>query len=470
MTAAQAPAPPAPPPSAAPPAKAAVPAGPVPRQSPRLRARLRAAAGTTPGRYRLWSVAVALVLAAGIAVATTSAIQMRSSTRRALTNSGPVLVATQQLVSSLAEADAAASAAFLSGKDEDPEQRRLYEQALARASQQIADVASLAGDDRSIHAAVIRISVQLTRYAGLVEAARASNGAGVANADDYLTDAIRLAASVVDGDVRSLSADARDGLRRDEDRRTAGLVPAVVALVVALALLALGQLTLMRQSRRVLNIPLALATVATVVALAWLGLAASRSGDAQADARRKGYDSIVLTADLSSAGFGAKADETLAVITGDRGQRQLADTQAAEVATAPVTDEIAAAIRSGRADGSPGGLLGAAAESADVPRERAAVAEAALRWQRYRDTVDALRVAPTPAAATAIATGRANADFNGFNFSTESILGQNRDQFLRGLDTAADRTSGVPAAVLLLLLGALAASLLGFQLRINEYR
>ena len=60
---------------------------------------------------------------------------------------GPVLVATQQLVASLAEADAAASAAFLSGQNEDPEQRRLYEQALARAGQQVEEIAALAGDD-----------------------------------------------------------------------------------------------------------------------------------------------------------------------------------------------------------------------------------------------------------------------------------------------------------------------------------
>src|SRR5438874_5563116 len=107
----------------------------------------RRAARTTPARYRMWSIAVAGLIALATLAATASASQMRSSTRRARANSGPVLVAAQQLVSSIAEADAAATAAFLSGRDEDPEQRRLYEQALARSSEQIEDIASLAGVD-----------------------------------------------------------------------------------------------------------------------------------------------------------------------------------------------------------------------------------------------------------------------------------------------------------------------------------
>ncbi|GAC1371596.1 MAG: hypothetical protein NVSMB32_15700 [Actinomycetota bacterium] len=97
------------------------------------------------------------------------------------------------------------------------------------------------------------------------------------------------------------------------------------------------------------------------------------------------------------------------------------------------------------------------------------MAEAALRWQRYQDTVALLRAAPTPAAAQAIAVGQANADFNGVNFSVESILGQNRGQFLDGLTSAANRTANVPTGVTLVLLAAVATMLWGYQLRIDDY-
>ena len=138
--------------------------------------------------------------------------------------------------------------------------------------------------------------------------------------------------------------------------------------------------------------------------------------------------------------------------------------------TAPVTPAAADAIRAGDGGGAVGGLIGQAADAADSPRERAAVAEVAVRWQQYLDTVASLRVAPSPDAARAVAVGPANSTFNGFNFAVQGVLGQNRDQFLAGLGSAADRTSSVPTGVLLLLIAALGAMFWGFQLRIDDYR
>jgi CHASE3 domain sensor protein len=436
----------------------------------RLRPTLQAAARTTPGRYRLWSLAAGVLLVAATVTAFASASTMRSSTRRAEAGSGPVLVATQQLVSSLAEADAAASAAFLSGRDEDPEQRRLYEEALGRAGSQVEEIASLAGQDPQVRAVLGRVSVQVTRYAGLVEAARASNKNTAADANGYLVSAVQLAEQLVAGDVKVLTDNAQAGLRHDQDHRNAGFVVAAVVLLVAVAVLVFGQLRMVRVSRRILNPPLALATILALVALGWLAYANRASGNDMANARQDGYDSIVLTARLASAGFGAKASETLAVITGDASQRRVADAGATQVAAGPFTAANAEVVRQGEPAAAPPGLLRDAAVAADSPRERAAVAEAALRWQRYQNTVATLRAAPNAAAAKAVAVGPANSDFNGFNFSVQSILGQNRGQFLDGLGSAANRTSTIPAAVLLLSLGALAAMFWGFQLRINDYR
>lgn len=437
--------------------------------------RARAASRTTPGRYRLWSLASAGALVVAAVAATASASQMRSSTQRAEAGSGPSLVATQQLVSSLAEADAAASAAFLSGKDEDPEQRRLYEEALARAGQQVEEIAALAGRDPGVRTLVGRISVQLTRYAGLVEAARASNRNANADANDYLVSAVRLAEQLVEGDVATLADRARETFGRDEDGRAQGLGLAALALVVAVGVLGGGQFKMVKVSRRIVNLPLALATVLALAGLVWLVVTAAASGRSMVEARRDGYDSIVLTARLASAGFGAKAAETLAVIAGDDSrqkdaQRRDADANAAEVASAAVTPAVADLVRRGAGAGVPGGIVGTAAQAADSPRERAAVAEVGVRWQRYQASVTALRAAPTPAAARAIAVGQASSDFNGFNFSVQSVLGQNRAQFLDGLASAADRTRRAPAAVPVLMVASLAAMFWGFQIRINEYR
>src|SRR6188508_1080040 len=138
---------------------------------------------STPTRYRAYSLVAgaALMLAAIAASALVGSLSDR--TDRVRDRTGPVLVATQQLYSSLAEADAAATAVQLSGADENREQRRFYEQALERSTQQIERVATLIGDDPAAHQTLQSIAAELTRYAGVVETARAQNKAGTAGAN-----------------------------------------------------------------------------------------------------------------------------------------------------------------------------------------------------------------------------------------------------------------------------------------------
>ena len=434
-----------------------------------LLARLRAIGGTTPGRYRLWSVAVAVALVFLALMGTGAAANLQSGTDDIRNNSGPVLVATQQLLASLAEADAAASAAFLSGRDEDREQRRLYEEALARANAQLEDVSSLIGDDDDAHRALKDISVQVTRYAGLVEAARASNRANIAGGETYLVDALNLLGTTVADQVSTLTRITEDRFERDEDGRDATVLVAAVAAALTLVTLVVAQRTVTRLSRRLLNIPLVVATLALLVATAWLLVAALRSGNDVEDARRLGFESIALTARIQSTGFRAKADQTVALITNDAGRRASADQAATQLLSGPVTGPELEAVRRGDAIGQ-SGLLAEAAARADSPRERAAVAEMVVRWQRYTATVDQLRAAADTNARRAVAVGPGSSAFNGFNFSVESVLGDNRAQFLGGLEDAGDRLRGLPAITLLVPLAAMAAALLGFQLRINEYR
>ena len=430
--------------------------------------RLRAAAATTPGRYRLWSIVTAALLLATALAGWAAATALRSGTDRIRNNAGPVLVATQQLVSSLAEADAAATAAFLSGRPEDPESRRLYEQALARASAQIEDVSALIGTDPATHDRLKDLSVAVTRYAGLVEAARATNLAGVADAPRYLVDALNLLAATVADDATRLTDSTQRRFERDEDRRGTGVIPAVAVAVVALAVLLAAQLWVFRQSRRLLNVPMALATLLLVGAIGWLVFATLRSGDDITQARADGYDSITLTSRIQTTAYRAKADETVALITSDQARRASAASTAQALLAGPASPAAVAAVREGR-DPGVAGLLTDAADIADSDRERAAVAEMLVRWQRYQDTATQLRATTDVAQARAVAVGPASATFNGFNFSVESVLSDNRSQFLEGLASAADRLGSLTLIALLLPLVAAAGALGGFQLRINEY-
>jgi hypothetical protein len=433
-----------------------------------LTRRIRAAAATTPGRYRLWSVVTAALLLATAVAGWAAATALRSGTDRIRNNAGPVLVATQQLVSSLAEADAAATAAFLSGRNEDPESRRLYEQALARASAQIEDVSALIGDDPDTHARLKDLSVAVTRYAGLVEAARATNQAAVPGAERYLVDALNLLATTVADDATRLTDATQRRFERDEDRRDTGVIPAAAVAVAALAVLLAAQLWVYRQSRRLLNLPMALATLLLVGGVGWLVVATLLSGDDIERARSDGYDSITLTSRIQTSAYRAKADETVALITSDQARRASAATAAQTVLADRATPTAVQAVREGRDPGL-AGLLTDAAEVADSDHERAAVAEMLVRWQRYQDTSAQLRATADAAQARALAVGPGSATFNGFNFSVESVLSDNRDQFLEGLASATDRLDYLTLLALFLPLTAALGALGGLQLRLNEY-
>lgn len=430
--------------------------------------RLRRLVATTPGRYRVWSVGLAaLLILTAIAGALVGAT-MASSTDRLRSNTGPVLVATQDVVASLAEADAAASAAFLSGTDEDPEARRSYEQALERASRQLEEVSSLIGDDERAHDALGDLGVLVTRYAGLVESARALQASGATAADERLVEALDLLGAAVGDRAADLTAATEERLADDAASPVVGVAVAVALAALAVAALVAVQLALARRTRRLVNPGLLLATVLVVVAGGWLLAGHLRARADLDDARVDGYESIVVTAGIQVDGQRARTDETVALITGDRDRLDDADEAAGRLTDRPVTDDAVTRARAGE-DLDLVGRLGDAAARADSPRERAATAELLVRWQRYAEASERLRGASAE-EARAIAVGPAAATFTGFNAAVESVLGDNRAQLLDGFEAADGHVGPIALVALVLPLVAAVCALGGLQLRIAEYR
>jgi CHASE3 domain sensor protein len=427
---------------------------------------LREALGTTPGRYRLWSVGLALLAAAtGVAYLVT-ATAVSSSARQISENDGPVLVASQRLVASLSEADAAATASFLAGGEGDREQLRIYDEALARASVQLEEIAALVGDDADVHEIVQDVSIGVTRYAGLMEAAKAHNRAGIPGGDRYLVDAINLLAGDINAEVVRLTNAVEAQLDAERANLTEDAILPVLLAGVTLVLLVVAQGYVVLRSHRIISPLLVLATVLVVTATAWLLLAVNAASDNISDASTDGYLSIALTADIQTSASQSKSAEMVALITGDPARRTDATTAAADVAATSIEPGHVDLVREGFSTGE--GLLFDAADQADTPRERAAVAETMVWWQRYVDTVGELRLAD-PVTASVIAINQANPTFNGVNFTVESVLGDNEDQFIAGLGDATDSLRWLSLGTLGLALAAALLVLLGFQARINEY-
>jgi hypothetical protein len=445
---------------------------------------------TTPARLRLLSLVVlaATVLAAVVSVF--GAVVLTGSTDQLRSGSGPALVATQEVFSSLAEADAAATAAFLSGRDEDREQRRLYEDALARSAQQLTEVARLVGNSDAGRAAVRDLAARLTTYAGLVETARTYERNGLPGGDAVLTQAIGVARDGIGPDIDALTATTQRRFDGDDGAGRPWLLAGAGLTAVAVIVLIGTQIYVGRVSRRVLNLPLLAATLLLVGAGAWLVVAASRQdADLQA-ARSDGYASIALTSQIQTLAYQARADESLSLIgpvapagTGGgaaaseqssvaRGQASV-DDELAKLAGAPVTQELVDAARAGRLDREPSGLLYDLARGADSPRERAATAEVLVRWGRYADQRAALRAAAQSGGrdqAVAVAVGPASSAFNGFNVSVERVLADNQAQFDQGLSAARQRLRGLRVGLAAVPVLAALVALWGLQLRIDEYR
>ena len=418
-----------------------------------LSARPLAPRRATPEVLRQWSVVVAALCIAFGVVGSVVAGNTQRATERIRDNTGPVLVTTQSVLASLAEADAAAVAAQVNPAD--PRPRRAYLDAIARTNEQLEDVSALIGDDPPAHAALKDINVAVTGYTGLVESARTAQLFDDATAQGFLAQA----GDRLSGDLARAAGRLEDAtlarLEADDVGALGGRAIAIALGIVALTVLLVVQLRLTGRVRRLVNPGLAVATVLTLVALVWQVAAISSARSSFTQARDDGFQSLLVTSQVQSTGFGALRDELVAQRSGDLGLRAAADATAEQLAGGSSTGTVS----------SNDGLLVELVATADSARERATAVETLERWRRYRIGVQQVRALGNDQTVSALVSA-----FNGFTFSVEAVLGDNRDQFLLGLEDATGAVQRLALWALILPLLAAAAALGGLQVRINEYR
>ncbi len=411
---------------------------------------------TTPGWLRLWGLILAAALILFAVTGTLAGLSARSSTATIQDDTAPSLIGVQDLLSSVAEANAAATGAFLSGSagTESRAQRNLYLDAVRRSTAEAERVSSLVGDSEAAHQALQNIGANLVVYSGEIESSRTANLAGVSTARDQLRGALDITGTDVASSVVTITAEARADLDRQTDR---GLVIGIVAVglgSLALLLLLLFQVRLTTRTNRVLNLPLVAASILTAIAVVVLASGLLTRNTALSNARSGGYDSIESTAEIQAAAFAAQTALSLELIGG----------QATEIQ--PLLDNVRSGID--RAKG-----------RADSTREEAAVNLLEQRFTRYETTVSAIRASAAVAAgdpansaaadATAAFQGEGLSTFNGLNTSIESVLFDNRTQFVAGVGDAADAANRLPVYLIVLPLLAALAALLGIQRRLREY-
>lgn len=416
----------------------------------RLRARaqrVRHGVRGTPGRMRLVSAGLVVVgLFVGLA-ATTSLQAADGALTRADANARQ-LVRLQQIQTSLVNADADASNAFLVGGLEPVAQRRDYDHAIEQALTQVAFAARAQPADGEALAA---LNTAAERYTSGVQQARAANRQGLPLGAQYLREA--------GADLRSTALPLLESLTSANAERVqteyAGARRAWAALTVAgvlgLAAVLAALVWLARLTHRYVNVPLAAAGAVVLVVLVAGVVVLTSVASTVAQVRDGPYAQARALAQARVAAFDAKANESLTLVSRGSGATFEKAWQASAATTASALDRAVAAGTD------PAGL--------------------GSGWTAYsglhgaiRGLDDGGRWDEAVAAATTRDAGSANATFAAFDTRSAQALDEAGRATSSGLDRA--RRGLAVAGWLGPLMGLLAAALAwwGLAQRIEEYR
>ncbi len=395
----------------------------------------------TPGRLRIAAV-LAILACLVFALAGGAALRGWGGALADARADSAQLVRIQTVQNDLVKADATASNEYLAGTNADPQLQTTYDGAIAEAARLLTQPAATAEDTAILQDVVSA----LVTYNGLVQQARANNIQGLQVGAAYLRQAGDvLREQIVPGLQRVSQADQRrvaDAYGR-MDLYSALLVGAVV---LALAALLAVQAWLSRRTRRIINAPLAIATLAVLVgATVSLIVLSGAAGTATRTAQGP-YAATVALASARTAAFDAKAQESLGLIA--RGN-------------AGSAEAIAVA------------QIGAARRDLATAVEKGASSRVRSQFEAWVTQHQAVRTADDGgdwSAATTAATGPSNAAFKAFDDTSTQAL----DFQSAAVDSALarPRTALVIVGWLVLGLGILAAvaSLTGVGQRLGEYR
>jgi hypothetical protein len=405
---------------------------------------------STPLRLR----ALLILLVVGLAVwgigSSIAVAQREASTHRAVDATAQVLIATQQLQSAVAEADAAATSNFLSP---DREQARLFRDALDQAARALETAAHNASDDKDIHTTLSAIGAALIRYSSQVERANTVRSSAATSDPALLQPATALLDDVVRKGTTSL-LDASTSKYKDDTGKlgvvdTLGLITAVIALLVLLE----AQLYIAKKHRRVINVPLFLATICLLAGTVWFAAATTGQHRQLGATNTRAFNALNTIGGIRSNAYRVKTQESLRALDPTNTTDSFDGGSSVEVGA------VAAGIRTLQQFG-------------DTSVEAAANTELAARWDRYvadRTRSFAADATSKPSAAS-LASGPSNASFGAFNAVLDGSLTDNQIQFNLGLADAKARMRNL--RLILAVASALAVVLAawGVQLRLREYR
>jgi hypothetical protein len=417
------------------------------------------AAAATPGRLRLASLAIVAGLIVALVVSMASLNSRHRATRDAGLTVEPLLVGTQDIYGSLADADATAADAFLTGGIEPTALLDQYSADIKRATDQLADVTRRASS-AAARADLRIVTEQLPVYTGLVEAARANNRQNFPVGAAFLRQGSTLMRTQILPATNRVYQLEGSELHRRYSSAGAGIdtVAVVLLALIVLALLVGTQIWMASRTNRVFNLPLVIATVLILAASIWTLVAFAGSHHSMAQARKAGSDPVEILARTRSVALQASNDESLAIIARGSGQSYL-------------TDFDNAVKQLGSADDS-SSLLGQTAKvTADQPEVRQTILAEYGAYLKSHDQVrNADKAGQSAQAVATVATNDEYPHLQKLNGALVSTLGVSQARFASHASSARSTLSPLTYALPILIILAALLALAGIQQRINDYR
>jgi hypothetical protein len=427
-----------------------------------LRARLASASETirhylagSPGRLRIVS-GLAVLAAVLVALGGGAALRERSGALDEAKRSAAHLVLVQSVQINLVQANADVTNSFLKFGLEPESQRRDYINKIQAASRDLAVAADASAADAE---ALGRVNADLTRYTGYIGSARANNRFGnpvganyLGTASDLLLKDIKVEESGV-VTKKSMVSELADRAAADRQQiesaySRAGRAGWWLALfaIIGLGGLVWAQIYLARHSRRILNVPLAAATVGLLAGLLVATVAMSVAQNRADNVRDGSLAGATALSESRVAAFTAKSTESLTLIA--RGSATAADKDWADSMKIAKT-----ALPSGNP------AAATALANYETKHKEINTADVKGNWD------NAVKLAVDTAQKTS-----ANTQFQAYADTTAKTLQSQAEEATSDLGQAGDGL--LPAGILVVLVGLLAAigAWWGISLRLDEYR
>jgi hypothetical protein len=425
----------------------------------------RFAPGSTSAKLRLLIIALIAASISWGAVAAWTVRQHASAANDVVSSLEPLSLDAQRMYQALSDADATATAAFLSGPAEPLQARQRYTADIALAGAELADLknAAGAGASQQASASLAAVSTGLPSYTAEIAQAQTYYSLGfqltggsfiqVASEEMHVT-LLPAAAAIYRRENAALQAASADATGLP------GVAAAIILTVIAGVLLYRAQRWLSRRTHRVVNYGLLAASAALAVSALWL---ITVFAIARADLHRGVGNGSTPAEALAQAGIAlqqARGDEMLNLISrsGDTSFTQDFSTLRSEVGPGPGTLLTEAAVASG---GGP------------AARPVAIAAREAPAWYALNQQVFRLDLAAHYAAETQLVIGTGPASsanaLTGLETDLSDAMAADQAVFHASVTAGAGAFGGLAAGVIAAALIMSAGCAWGLQRRLAEY-